>query len=203
METDASFGVDGEIMEETIEDELRGIAKYCATEYLGSYFNGKDYTTREEMLMLLFTMFDEELYLPGYFEDREFVFDGDETETAYNNISSRAWFAPYISLAYDLMMVEDEETWAVAREVTDEDIEMMLTMYLTDEDGEVVDTVETNYGTYTIWYDELGLTLEKDTQGGALVLASAPDETTTDAGVTTTSDEISDEDILAELFAEE
>jgi hypothetical protein len=201
METDASFGVDGEIMEETVEDELRGIAKYCATEYLGSYFSGKNYTTREEMLMFLFTMFDEGVYLPGYFEDTEFVFDGEETETAYSNVSSEAWFAPYLWLAYDLMMVEDEGTWKIAREVTDKDIETMLEMYLMDEEGEVVDTIETAYGTYTIWYDEIGLALEKDTQGGTLMLTSAPEETEISEDITTEGS-VSDEDILAELFAE-
>lgn len=108
IETDNSFGIDGELIEETIEDELRDIAKYCAVEYLGSYFDGKKYTTREEMLMFLFTMFDEEIYLPGYFQNEQFVFDGDETEVPFENISSQAWFAPYLSLAYNLMMIEDE-----------------------------------------------------------------------------------------------
>lgn len=63
-EMDASFGVDGVMLENTPEDELRNIAKYCATEFLGSYFTGKSYTTREEMLMLFFTIFDEDIGLP-------------------------------------------------------------------------------------------------------------------------------------------
>lgn len=150
METDTSFGVDGELIEETVEDELRSIAKHCARSYLGSYFDGREYTTREEMLMLIFTMFDTDIYLPGYFDETEFVFDGEETEVAYTNVSSRAWFAPYLSLAYDLMMVEDEGRWTVAHEVTDEDLVMMFDMYLTDEDGVVGESVETEYGTYTI-----------------------------------------------------
>lgn len=37
-ETDMSFGPDGEIYQDTVEDELRDIAKFCAVEYLGSYF---------------------------------------------------------------------------------------------------------------------------------------------------------------------
>jgi len=63
-ETDASFGTEGEMLEATVEDELRDIAKYCATEFHGSYFEGKGYTTREEMLLLIFTMFDEAIYMP-------------------------------------------------------------------------------------------------------------------------------------------
>jgi hypothetical protein len=92
-ETDASFGVNGTLIEATTEDELRNMAKYCATEFLGSYFSGKNYTTREEMLMFLFTMFDMGAEVPGYFDGDVFVFDGVETETNYANISPRAWFA--------------------------------------------------------------------------------------------------------------
>lgn len=161
-ETDASFGVDGALIEATTEDELRNMAKYCATEFLGSYFTGKDYTTREEMLMFIFTMFDEGIELPGYFDETGFVFDGEETETSYTNVSSQAWFAPYLSLAYNLIMVEDEETWTIAREVTDEDIQTMFDMYLTDEDNIRTDTVETAHGTYSIIIDTDGVSIAKN-----------------------------------------
>lgn len=197
-ETDASFGIEGEMLEATIEDELRNIAKYCATEFYGSYFEGKAYTTREEILLFIFTMFDEPVYMPWYFEEKSFVFTGDATDTAYSNVSREAWYAPYLSLAYDLIMVEDEGTWEVAQEVTDEDIQMMFEMYLTGEDGQLTDTVETNYGTYSIWYDELGLAIEKSTTASPQ-LTSAPEESTGDTGVADISSE-DEEDFIASLF---
>jgi len=95
-------------------------------------------------------------------------------------------------------MVEDEGTWEVARQVTDEDIQMMLEMYLTDEDGELADTVETDYGIYSIWYDKLGLAIEKSAASG-LYLASAPEESIGDGEVTETSSE-DEEDFIASLF---
>lgn len=173
-ETDASFGPHGEYMEKTIEDELRNMAKYCATEYLGTYFEGKDYTTREEMLMFLFTMFDEDMHLSGYFQDGVFVFSGDETQTTYSNVSSRAWYAPYLSLAYDLIMVEDENTWTVARAVTDDDIAMMLDMYFLDENNQPIDTISTRYGDYTLVSDVAWFDITKS-PWTKLMFASAPE----------------------------
>lgn len=145
METDISFGPNGVIIEDSIEDELRSIAKYCALEFYGNYFNGKKYTTREEMLMMLFTMFDEDVFLPGYFHNNQFISDNQFLDIPYSNISYKSWFAPFVTLAYDLVMVEDETTWEVAREVTNKDIEMMITMYLLDEDGTIMDGIDTEY----------------------------------------------------------
>jgi hypothetical protein len=161
MEIDTSFGIGGELIEKNTESELRSIAKYCAIEYRGTYFEGKKYTTREEMLMMLFVMFDEGVYLPGYFNKKQFIFDGEETETNYNNVWTRTWFAPYISLASDLGMVEDIWNWSTAKMVTDSDIQLMLNMYLMDEDGEITDGIETEYGIYYIAYNEGKLTIEK------------------------------------------
>lgn len=53
-----SFGL-GERIEPTDIKELKVIAKICAQEFHGKYFDGKEYTTREEFLMMLFTMFEE------------------------------------------------------------------------------------------------------------------------------------------------
>lgn len=190
IETDASFGENGALIEETAEAELKNIAKYCATEFYGSYFEGKSYTTREEVLMLLFTMFDEDVALPGYFDGTSFVFDGEETDVPFENVSSRAWYAPYVSRAYAYLMTEDESTWKIAAEITDEDISMMLDMYMLDAAGDALATITTEYGTYTIVHDEMGLTIEKNTVTPAL--NAAPSE----------SEELSDEELLAEIFAE-
>jgi hypothetical protein len=152
METDVSFGIDGELIEGSIEDELRSIAKYCATEYLGSYFEGKDYTTREEMLMFVFTMFEEDIRMPGYFEDDVFVWDGEKTITTYSNVSSRAWFAPYLAAARDLDMIPNYETWTVAAKVSDSELADMFEAYMAGDEQ-----IETAHGTYTI--SHLGDTL--------------------------------------------
>lgn len=53
-----SYGL-GQRIEPTDIKELKVIAKICAQEFHGKYFNGKSYTTREEFLMMLFTMFEE------------------------------------------------------------------------------------------------------------------------------------------------
>ncbi len=160
-ETDASFGVDGTLIETTTEDELRNMAKYCATEFLGSYFSGKDYTTREEMLMFLFTMFEEGIRMPGYFEDDVFVWDGEKTMTTYSNVSSRAWFAPYLAVARDLDMIPDYETWTVAAKVSDSEISQMFDGYL-NAYADDQESITTTHGTYTITTGKTGITVEKD-----------------------------------------
>jgi hypothetical protein len=186
-ETDASFGVDGALIEMTTEDELRNMAKYCATEFLGSYFSGKDYTTREEMLMFLFTMFDEGIELPGYFDDEIFVFDGEETGTTYSNVSSRAWFAPYLAAGRDIDMIPDYPEWAVAAKVTDNEIRMMIEWYIafTGDTRDGFSDIHTEYGNYTISSDTTGLHIAKNLWTGITTLDSAGDE-----------------DIIEELFAE-
>jgi hypothetical protein len=144
------------------------MAKYCATEFLGSYFSGKEYTTREEMLMFVFTMFDEGIMLPGYFDNNRFVFDGEETVTTYANVSSRAWYAPYLAAAHDLDMVADTERWGVAAEVSDKEIQMMIRSYLATigtPDTHIpmtAYTLETTYGTYSIGYGVTSFSIAKN-----------------------------------------
>lgn len=166
-ETDASFGTDGDMIEASTEDELRNMAKYCATEFLGSYFSGKDYTTREEMLMFVFTMFDEGIMLPGYFDGDTFVFDGDETETTYSNVSSRAWFAPYLAAARDLDMIRDYEQWTIAAKVSDSEIRMMTEAYLeatgtSDTESPLTAyTLDIEHESYAIGYGVSSFTIVK------------------------------------------
>ena len=128
-ETDASFWQSGSLIEKTAEAELMNIAKYCATEYYGTYFEGKKYTTREEMLMLLFTMFDEGVTLPGYFDDSRFVFEGKETISPYKNISPKAWFGAYLATAHKRGMVPSYTEWTVAKQVTESEVQEMIRAY--------------------------------------------------------------------------
>jgi hypothetical protein len=159
-ETDASFGPDGALIEETTEDELRNMAKYCATEFLGSYFSGKDYTTREEMLMFVFTMFEDGIPMSGYFEGDVFVFDGEETPTTYSNVSSRAWFAPYLAAARELDMIPNYETWTVAARVTDSELSQIFDGYLSAYSDDQ-QSLTTTHGTYTMTIDTGGVTIGK------------------------------------------
>jgi len=161
LETDSSFGQEKKMIEDTAEDELRSIAKYCATEFYGEYFEGKNYTTREEMLMLLFTIFDEDVGIPGYFQDGRFVFEGDELDVPYENISGQAWYVQYITLAYDLMMTEDEEVWKMGIEVSNADILNMLSRYLESIGSDSVNEVTTQYGSYQIYWEDGKLLIEK------------------------------------------
>lgn len=62
-EMNASFGPNGSMIEPTATAELKNLAKYCATEFYGEYFTGKDYTTREEMTMFLLTALGEKVSL--------------------------------------------------------------------------------------------------------------------------------------------
>lgn len=57
-----SFGL-GERVSDSDVEELKLIAKSCAEEFYGVYFSGKEYTTREEFLMMMFTMFGEPIEL--------------------------------------------------------------------------------------------------------------------------------------------
>lgn len=160
-ETTNSFWTEGIMLEETVEDELRNIAKHCAQEFYGVYFNGKDYTTREEMLMMLFTMFDEWVILPGTFEGSKFIFDWVETETPFGNVWSREWYSPYITLAYEYIMTNDEDTWTVWTEVTNSDIWNMFGAYIDIADTDYDNTVDTTYGTYMIELGEESLAIQK------------------------------------------
>ena len=55
-----SYGL-GERLEKTDILELKVIAKTCAQQFYGTYFDGKPYTTREEYIMMLMTMFGEDV----------------------------------------------------------------------------------------------------------------------------------------------
>ena len=63
-----SYGLGDRVKENDIE-EFKAIAKVCSQTFYGSYFNKKAYTTREEFLMMMFTLFDENITFDGEFTD--------------------------------------------------------------------------------------------------------------------------------------
>jgi hypothetical protein len=125
-----SYGL-GERIEATDIRELRSIAKACAKKFYGKYFDGKPYTTREEYLMMLTTMFEEDISIPGVFsEDGRYQAGASSTDTGYSNVDKKAWFAPYLSFARENGIISGEVTeWQIARPITDREAIEMLANY--------------------------------------------------------------------------
>lgn len=118
-----SFGLGERIKDSDIE-ELKIIAKSCAQEFYGSYFEGKEYTTREEFLMMMFAMFEEPVSLQWEFtEEGKFVPNSDAT--------SDIWYTPFVSLAQDLALFpsENTEAWKSAQEITNTEIIQAVSLY--------------------------------------------------------------------------
>lgn len=117
--------------------ELKEIAKACAQEFYGSYFDSVKYTTREEFLMMMFTLFDESVDLEGKFtKNGKFI--------PNSRISSVEWYDPYLSLAKTLALLPQEnfDSWIVSREITDADIIGLIssyTAYRMDFHGNILD----------------------------------------------------------------
>ena len=140
-----SFGL-GDTIEDKDIKELKSIAKSCAKEYYGSYFDGKSYTTREEFLMLLFTLFDEkDVAIQGSFtENGKYVKNpNEESETGYSNVDPKSWYASYLRLASYLGIVDiEDETWKIAKALSDQEAIEMLSLYTAQRmnyEGEVLD----------------------------------------------------------------
>jgi hypothetical protein len=127
-----SFGL-GDLVEDTDIKELKAIAKACAKEHYGTYFEWKKATTREEFLMMLFSMFEEEdVAIQGSFSEAgKFIVNRDEsTEIAYTNVNSTDWYASYLKLAGYLNMVDPEsETWEIGKIITDDEAVAMISAY--------------------------------------------------------------------------
>ena len=134
-EMDASFGENGSMIESTATAELKNLAKYCATEFYGDYFSGKDYTTREEMTMFLLTALGEDVSLEGEFSGSAFVTNDTEIVTPFNNVVKTAWYAPFLARATEVnLLSSNPPRWKIAQEATNEDIVGMLQGYFgTDE----------------------------------------------------------------------
>ena len=128
-----SFGL-GESIEDTDIREYKAIAKACAEEFYGSYFEGKGYTTREEFLMMLFTMFGEKNvgFHGNFTADGSYVENTSDTFiTGYANISASAWYASYLKLARYMGLVDTTETkWQVGKLVSDREAIDMLSSYV-------------------------------------------------------------------------
>lgn len=126
-----SFGL-GQSIENSDVRELKAIAKICAKEFYGSYFEGKSYTTREEFLMMLFTMFEEDqVGFQWHFENGNYIKSNkDGSITGYSNVDSHIWYASYLKLARYLTMVDpDERTWQAGKSITDTEAVEMLALY--------------------------------------------------------------------------
>ncbi len=108
------------LAEETFESEkdmsaLKMTAKKCAKQAYGTYFNGKLYTTREEVLLLLNTYFDTKIHLTGIFNRTNFI--------ALAN-KNQKWYTPFIE-----KVKSDDQEWKVAKEVSDEETFVFFNMY--------------------------------------------------------------------------
>ncbi len=125
-----SYGL-GERLEKTDILELKAIAKTCAQQFYGTYFDAKIYTTREEYIMMLMTMFGEDISLAGEFtKDGKFISSGPGVESGFQNVKATAWYSPYLAYADDLaILTTDEMNWKIAREITDAEAIEMLSLY--------------------------------------------------------------------------
>ena len=125
-----SYGL-GDLIESTDIKELKAIAKACAKEYYGSYFKGKTYTTREEFLMMLFTMFEEPVTSEGTFDTNgSFIPNGNGIDSHFSNVSPKSWYAPYLALADNLALLPIQEmSWQTAKEISDTEAIEILSAY--------------------------------------------------------------------------
>ena len=125
-----SYGL-GERLEKTDILELKAIAKTCAQQFYGTYFDGKTYTTREEYIMMLMTMFGEDVSVDGEFtDDGRFVPAGPGVESGFENVRANAWYSPYLAYADEIgILSTDEVKWQVARAITDQEAIDMLALY--------------------------------------------------------------------------
>ena len=125
-----SYGL-GERIEKTDILELKAIAKTCAQQFYGTYFDGKPYTTREEYIMMLMTMFGENVSVDGKFtEDGKYISTGDGVESGFDNVRATAWYSPYLAFADEIgILSTDEMNWSVAKAITDTEAIEMLSLY--------------------------------------------------------------------------
>jgi hypothetical protein len=153
-----SFGL-GERIENSDILELKAIAKVCAQKFYGPYFNGKTHTTREEYLMMLFTMFGEDVTFDGQFtSDGKYIENGAGFESHFTNVSAKSWYTPYLGRAYELgLIASNETTWAIAQKISDAeaiDILAIYTAYRMNFMGEVLEhgMITTDRAQYNITF---------------------------------------------------
>lgn len=125
-----SFGL-GERIESSDIWELKAIAKSCAQQFYGTYFDGKSYTTREEYLMMLLTVFGEDVSFEWDFtDDGRYVSTGTGVESGFANVALTAWYSPYLAYADEIgILSTDEVKWSVAKMISDREAIDMLSLY--------------------------------------------------------------------------
>lgn len=125
-----SFGL-GERIENTDIRELKAIAKTCAQRFYGIYFDGTLHTTREEYIMMLMTMFGEDVGFDGQFtKNGKYIPAGNGVESGFDNVSATSWYSPYLAHADDLGILSTQETsWATAKMISDREAVDMLSLY--------------------------------------------------------------------------
>lgn len=119
---------------------LAKLAKHCAVSHYGNYFQGKKYTTREEYLMTLFSLFDENVDLNGYFTKygKYIPYSGYYTFTGFGNVSPTAWFAPVLVKAKEWGLIERAYIWKVAKPLTRIEAMEMLVKMIEKKTGKVI-----------------------------------------------------------------
>ncbi len=124
-----SYGLGDRVKENDIE-EFKAIAKVCSQTFYGSYFNKKAYTTREEFLMMMFTLFDENITFDGEFTDDGEYIPWTEINSGFSNIDNTSWYAPYLGLANDIWILSMDETdWEIEKEMSDAEAISYLWFY--------------------------------------------------------------------------
>lgn len=117
--------------ENDVVTALAKLAKHCAVSQYGTYFNGKKYTTREEYLMTLLSLFNEGADMNGYFTKygKYVAYPGLYTWTGFGNVDPTAWFAPVLVKAKELGLIEKDYQWKIAKPLTRiEAMEMLVKM---------------------------------------------------------------------------
>lgn len=137
-----SYGL-GERLEKTDILELKAIAKTCAQQFYGTYFDGTPYTTREEYIMMLMTMFGEKISLAWQFtKDGKYIASGSGVESGFKNVSPTAWYSPYLAFADKIgILSTNESKWQVARTITDTEAIDILALYTAYRMGYSGDTI--------------------------------------------------------------
>lgn len=124
-----SYGLGDRIKENDIE-EFKAIAKICAQTFYGSYFDKKTYTSREEFLMMMFTLFDEDVTFDGEFTDNGEYIPWTEVTSGFSNIDDTSWYAPYLGRANDIGILSiDETNWEIEKGISNAEAISYLSLY--------------------------------------------------------------------------
>lgn len=141
-----SFGLGDRINTNDI-DEFKAIAKVCSKTFYGAYFDAKAYTTREEFLMMMFTLFGEvdvwfqwQFWTDGIYTES----NNDNSETGFNNVSPKSWYASYLKLAngIGILSINETTTWQIEQEINNTEAVNYLWLYTASRMSYQWDTLE-------------------------------------------------------------